>query len=587
MNVRLLLMFFLTMGFTVFRAHAQPVKATVGSFCGMWDSTFRVGEQNVSLAKVPAGITIPAFQRMWALTHPRLSTFTTDASFGGPMTYGRFRDLVSDLVFQAIKRDFFDKTERMITEFKRYGFPRVDSVEAIARGRTFFFIELSDTVSQVVLDTIAAIAPRSPIVMLSSVETTVGDTVTGTLRILNNPTSVLTWRATFSSSSGFANIDSMFGVNGFGVQFQQTNAAPEVYTAGGVRVDEGITLSDFDVARFPVVPSAAGGFAVFMENAGIADSVGDRLAWPHMGRYRSYSRFDVTQDDTITIADAARASFYVLRGIIPPLLRLGDVNSNGFLDPDDVFDILTEALFGDGVPRIVPRVHATAEAAHGVLEVVTSEDSVTGDVTVVLRFTGDCGDAKRLASRVSFNANAFAVSDITFEMPLIPQNISGQYVEGGAVHLLMYPQTMKAGTFVTLELSRKGVGEASISVEPLVGDNLFSFGENVEVKYLTSAPEERGTLPEQFELGQNYPNPFNPGTKIEYVVLLSGSVDLTVYNILGQPVRTLVRDEKAAGRYTAFFDGNDDDGKKLSSGTYFYQIRATGFKETKRMTLIR
>lgn len=586
MKVRLLLLVFLLLGFTAFRADAQPVQATYGSFCTMWDSTFRVSEQGLPMTMVPSGITVPEFQSMWVLTYPRLSSFTTDAAFAKPITYGPLRDLVTDLVFPAIRRDFFDKTEKMISEFHRFGVPRFDSLEAIARGKAFFFIEVADTVSQVVLDSVAAIAPRSPIIMLTSVETTVGDTAIGLLRILNNPISVRTWRTTFSSSPGFANIDTMFGSSGFGVQFRQTNNAPETYTAGGGITGEGVTLPDFEVANFPVVPTNAGTFAVLSENASIADSVGGRLAWSHMGRYKSYSRFDVTQDDTITIADPARGTQHLLRGTVPPLAHLGDVNRNGLLDPDDAPILLQEALFGDGVPRVVSRVNAIARAANGTLKVYIVEDTASAVVTASIRFEGDLGDASRLACAVRFNADVVSIIAANFDVAVNPY-ISGQFIRTGMARVLMYPQTMREGGFITAQFERKAVGDAGISIEPLVGDNFLSFGENVKVEYLTSAPEEKGTLPDRFELGQNYPNPFNPGTTIEYAVPQAGFVDLTVYNILGQPVRTLVHEEKAAGRYAAVFDGNDTDGKKLSSGTYFYQIRATGFKETKRMMLIR
>jgi hypothetical protein len=89
-------------------------------------------------------------------------------------------------------------------------------------------------------------------------------------------------------------------------------------------------------------------------------------------------------------------------------------------------------------------------------------------------------------------------------------------------------------------------------------------------------------LPKQYKLMQNYPNPFNPSTAIRYAVPLTGFVKIAVYNILGQEVKVLVNSIQSAGEYSVQFDAND-----LSSGTYFYSIRAGNFYEIKKMILLR
>jgi flagellar hook assembly protein FlgD len=95
-----------------------------------------------------------------------------------------------------------------------------------------------------------------------------------------------------------------------------------------------------------------------------------------------------------------------------------------------------------------------------------------------------------------------------------------------------------------------------------------------------------------FSLKQNYPNPFNPVTTIGFKV--QGSrfkvplpTTLTIYNILGQKVRTLVDEPKRAGSYEVIWDGKDNKGEEVASGIYFYQLRAEDYTETKRMILLR
>jgi len=82
-------------------------------------------------------------------------------------------------------------------------------------------------------------------------------------------------------------------------------------------------------------------------------------------------------------------------------------------------------------------------------------------------------------------------------------------------------------------------------------------------------------------LEQNYPNPFNPTTKIRYQIPELSFVTLTVYDVLGNEISIIVNEEKPAGSYKIYFDG---DG--LSSGIYFYRIKAGSFIVTKKMMLL-
>jgi photosystem II stability/assembly factor-like uncharacterized protein len=94
--------------------------------------------------------------------------------------------------------------------------------------------------------------------------------------------------------------------------------------------------------------------------------------------------------------------------------------------------------------------------------------------------------------------------------------------------------------------------------------------------------DQKFVLPDKFELKQNYPNPFNPSTKIQYQVVGNFYVYLKIYDVLGNEVETLVNEEKPAGVYEVEFDGSN-----LSSGIYFYQLKAGNFVETRKMILLR
>ncbi len=94
-------------------------------------------------------------------------------------------------------------------------------------------------------------------------------------------------------------------------------------------------------------------------------------------------------------------------------------------------------------------------------------------------------------------------------------------------------------------------------------------------------------VPEQFVLENNYPNPFNPETKIEYYVPHRSRVKLTVYNALGQKIKTLVDSHVSRGRHSVVWDGTDELGNQVSSGVYIYALESGNTKLTKRMTLLK
>lgn len=94
-------------------------------------------------------------------------------------------------------------------------------------------------------------------------------------------------------------------------------------------------------------------------------------------------------------------------------------------------------------------------------------------------------------------------------------------------------------------------------------------------------------LPKQFTLFQNHPNPFNPQTEMNYALPFDCHVTLTVYNILGQKVITLIDKFQNAGRKTLHWDGRSQNGDELSSGIYFYRIQAGDFAQTRKMLLVK
>jgi hypothetical protein len=99
---------------------------------------------------------------------------------------------------------------------------------------------------------------------------------------------------------------------------------------------------------------------------------------------------------------------------------------------------------------------------------------------------------------------------------------------------------------------------------------------------ITDVELNQERLRSEFHLEQNYPNPFNPTTNLSFIISHSLFVSLKVYDVLGNEVATIVDEEKPAGGYNVTFNSSD-----LSSGVYFYKLKAGDFVETKKMILLR
>ncbi|UCD17481.1 MAG: S8 family peptidase [Candidatus Zixiibacteriota bacterium] len=91
----------------------------------------------------------------------------------------------------------------------------------------------------------------------------------------------------------------------------------------------------------------------------------------------------------------------------------------------------------------------------------------------------------------------------------------------------------------------------------------------------------------RFALAQNYPNPFNPSTIITYSLPSRSPVILSIYNLLGQKIRTLVDEIKSAGTHRVFWDGAGTDGQAVATGIYFYRIQAGEYVESRKMLLLK
>ena len=94
-------------------------------------------------------------------------------------------------------------------------------------------------------------------------------------------------------------------------------------------------------------------------------------------------------------------------------------------------------------------------------------------------------------------------------------------------------------------------------------------------------------LVSDFRLGKNYPNPFNPSTSFTYFIPKDEIIDIRIFDLNGKVVKNLVKEKKRVGHNSIKWDATNDQGQKVSAGVYLYSIEATGFRQTKKMILLK
>ncbi|MFC1490642.1 FlgD immunoglobulin-like domain containing protein [Candidatus Latescibacterota bacterium] len=131
-------------------------------------------------------------------------------------------------------------------------------------------------------------------------------------------------------------------------------------------------------------------------------------------------------------------------------------------------------------------------------------------------------------------------------------------------------------------------GDPLVSAD-LNGDGIFEavFNSNYDNVNIVGLPGITGvneSLPAGFSLGYAFPNPFNSATTLSFELERKDRISINVYNPLGQIVRTLVDEDLTPGKHYATWNGKDNAGNTVSSGTYFFNLRTSDFSKTQKIT---
>ncbi|MBI5471817.1 MAG: T9SS type A sorting domain-containing protein [Ignavibacteriae bacterium] len=162
-------------------------------------------------------------------------------------------------------------------------------------------------------------------------------------------------------------------------------------------------------------------------------------------------------------------------------------------------------------------------------------------------------------------------ANIAFHLGMVTWNNSNSVY--GVFKRYAYPLGVAAGN--DLFIAFRYLTDVSI-------DGFVVYLDDVMVKGPLTSVSQTSTLPHAMSLSQNYPNPFNPNTTIEWSVPSESRVTLTIYNMIGQEVNTLVNHTMDAGTYRTTWDASD-----FPTGMYFYRLQIGDKSETRKMVYLR
>lgn len=280
----------------------------------------------------------------------------------------------------------------------------------------------------------------------------------------------------------------------------------------------------------------------------------------------------------------------------------GDLNLNGisnefsdaemyvdyFLDGLSAFDTLF-AIVG---PAAVEAATAESDVNRDGIP-LTVEDLVyliriiTGDALPLNKLTHDIDTViiRRAGNTISSNTELGAVLieiEGEAEASLLQKHMSmGTGLLHGNTRIIVYDiglGKLHAGGIISTDGEIVSVKAVDYNGSRMVAN--FDFPTGFE-------DDEEGLLPRNIQLHQNYPNPFNPTTTIEFALPQRGAVELIIYNTLGRKVRVLTSGTYSAGKYSVRWDGTDDGGRQVTSGVYYYRLRAGDVVQSRKMVLLK
>ena len=295
-----------------------------------------------------------------------------------------------------------------------------------------------------------------------------------------------------------------------------------------------------------------------------------------------YTLGDADFDSEVTINDVLEVVDFILEEDVPTedQFRNCDVNSDEEINIADVV-MMVDIIFG-GTGRIVgfdeseiAYIDLKTDFKKSLLTFEIEYNSPVRGIEFELEFDPTMVNVMP-PSLMNFQENV--IISFTEKEPgilkVLAADLQGGHIEATDNSYMSIPIEFmgneRENSFVTLDGIKLAGADGSLI-------NTVSRTNSSEVK----------VIPGAFALHQNFPNPFNPSTEIRFDLPEAGNVNLAIYNLMGQKIRTLSSDNMTPGYHAIIWDGTNDIGSQVATGMYFYSIQSSEFHATKKMLFLK
>lgn len=296
---------------------------------------------------------------------------------------------------------------------------------------------------------------------------------------------------------------------------------------------------------------------------------------------------DITKDRLVDVRDVILCLQFAVKRRTPQSpyeFWAADCVENDTIDVADAYRIILKVL-----GRLLPKTTSIANAEEAVIRMP--------------QLTGSAGETVTLPIFIEGRNDVYAADfDLTYDSTVL----TVLAIEQGAANSLVAENLDKPDKIKLALINADGlvnaqseIAKLKIRIEKELADatpltlehaKLYdASAKPIKLRAIYTNVAEEKTLPKAFALFQNHPNPFNPETQIRFQLPGESHVKLTIYNISGQLVRTLVNKQMSAGAWTETWDGRNEQGNQVPSGVYLYRLEAEHgqWTRTKKMILIR
>jgi len=421
------------------------------------------------------------------------------------------------------------------------------------------------------------------------------------------------WSVDEDSNIGTINENGLFSAENAGTGFVIATL-DDIADSATVTVTEAEELVAESVEVFPSEDTVAIGETIQF-HAEVKDAAGEdidaEVTWsvsePEVGTIGAATGLFVAEaeGETEVAATVGDVSGTAEVNVVEEVLLGPDVNTVNVLrqKPDGKITKFGSAV-AEGDTVTIGGIPSPLNFMNG-MKIYFPEGSLEEDITLLFKLPefakikgkkidfGDFGDdgdeGNDIITAVSFHVivNDEEISPYPFEPPL---EVALPYKRGLLNKLNIAPTDL--GMYfvsVTGELVEEGITGISVDEELNRITGIVEHFSDIVLAPKTAADTavEENNIPSGFSLSANYPNPFNPETTIAYTLPEASKVQITIYNVLGQHVKTLVNEFKPVGDYSVKWDVTNDDGVKLTSGVYIYRMQAGSFIESKKLMMMK